>query len=471
LILRKHVSHDRSIRLGREGSEGAKEMVHVVIVGGGFAGLGCAAKFASQPDVRVTLIDKNGYHQFQPLLYQVATAQLGPSNVAFMHRSVLKEQTNIDVKMAEVTSVDLKTCTAATSDGSIYHGDFLVLAAGSQPNFFNTPGADTNAFPLYSLQQAEMLRSRILGLFESADCDPALIKKGALNFIVVGGGPTGIEIAGAMADMIHDTMKSEYRDLPVEQAKILLIDHGKAVLESFTEKSQLYAAMMLQQRGVELRLGVSVKEVAPDCVLLSDGTKIPSRCVIWAGGLKASTLSGKVGIPLGHGGRIDVQPDLSVAGFPGVYALGDFANIAGADGKTLPQLAAVAEQCGKACTKNIIADIAGRPRDPFNYFDKGIMAMIGRNAAVAEIGPKHHQLQGVIAFAAWLGVHVALLSTSRAKIEVFVDWAWNYFGNVRGIQILDRGVETHINWNEPVNPPPLDPGASLQRGIQLTNLL
>ncbi len=438
-------------------------MKHVVIVGGGFAGLGCASKLASQPGVRVTLIDKNGYHQFQPLLYQVATAQLGPSNVAFMHRSVLKDQRNIDVKMADATSVDLKARTVSTSDGSSYQGDFLVLAAGSQPNFFSTPGADTNAFPLYSLQQAETLRSRILALFESADSDPALIEKGALNFLVVGGGPTGIEIAGALADMIHDTMKSEYRDLPVEQAKIFLVDHGKAVLAPFKEKSQLYAAKMLQQRGVDLRLGVSVKEVAPDGALLSDGTKIPSHCVIWAGGLKASPLCQKVGIPLGHGGRIDVQPDLTVAGFPGVYALGDFANISGADGKTLPQLAAVAEQCGKACMKNIVADIAGRPRVPFDYFDKGIMAMIGRNAAIAEVGPRHHQLEGAIAFAAWLGVHVALLSTSRAKVEVFVDWAWNYFGNVRGTQILDRGVEAHINWNEPANPPVLDSEESVRK--------
>jgi NADH dehydrogenase len=428
-------------------------MKHVAIVGGGFAGLACASKLASHPDVRVTLIDKNGYHQFQPLLYQVATAQLGPSNVAFMHRSVLKGHTNIDIKMAEVASVDLKTRTVLTSDGASYQGDFLVLAAGSQPNFFGTPGADPHAFPLYSLRQAEVLRSRILTLFESADRDPALIKKGALNFLVVGGGPTGIEIAGALADMIHDTMKSEYRDLPVDQAKIFLIDHGKSVLGPFTEKSQLYAAKMLQQRGVELRLGISVKEIYPDGALLSDGTKILSHCVIWAGGLKASALCEKAGIPLGRGGRIDVQPDLTVPGFPGVYALGDFANMVGADGKTLPQLAAVAEQCGKACMKNIVADISGRPRVPFQYFDKGIMAMIGRNAAVAEVGPRHHQLEGVIAFAAWLGVHVALLSTSRAKVEVFVDWAWNYFGNVRGIQILDRSVETHVNWNDPPSPP------------------
>jgi NADH dehydrogenase len=425
---------------------------HAVIVGGGFAGLKCADKLAAHADLRVTLIDKNNYHQFQPLLYQVATAQLGPSDVAFMLSSVLKEHLNIDVKMAEVTSADLATRTVTTADGSSYQGDFLVLAAGSRPNFFGTPGVETNAFPLYSLRQAEILRSRILAIFESADRDPTLIKEGALNFVVVGGGPTGTEIAGALADMIDDTMKSEYRDLPVQRAKIILVDHGKIVLGPFTEKSQRYAAKMLAQRGVELRFGVAVKEVAPDGAILSDGTKILSHCVIWAGGLQASAIS-ETGIALGLGGRIDVQPDLTVPGFPSVYALGDFANIAGADGRPLPQLASVAEQCGKSCAQNIAADIAGQPRQPFHYFDMGIMAMIGRNAAVAEIGRRHHELEGVIAFAAWLGVHAALLSTSRAKIAAFMEWAWDYFENVRGVQILDRSVEARVNWNDSPNPP------------------
>jgi NADH dehydrogenase len=425
---------------------------HIVIVGGGFAGLKCADKLAAQADVRVTVIDKNNYHQFQPLLYQVATAQLGPSDVAFMLRSILKEHLNVDVKMAEVTSADLATRTVKTADGSSYQGDFLVLAAGSRPNFFGTPGVETNAFPLYSLMQAEILRSRILALFESADRDPTLIKKGALTVVIVGGGPTGTEIAGALADMIDETMKSEYRDLPVHQAKIILVDHGKTVLGPFTEKAQLYAAKMLTQRGVESRFGVAVKEVAPDGALLSDGTKILSHCVIWAGGLQASAIS-ETGIALGHGGRIDMRPDLTVPGFPRVYALGDFANITGADGKPLPQLASVADQCGKSCAQNIAADIAGQPFRAFPLFDMGFMAMIGRNAAVAEMGRRHHELEGVIAFAAWLGVHAALLSTSRAKIEVFMEWAWDYFGNVRGVQIFDRTVQARINWNDSPNPP------------------
>ncbi len=429
-------------------------MKHIVIVGGGFAGLKCADKLAAQADVRITLIDKNNYHQFQPLLYQVATAQLGTSDVAFMIRSILKEHLNVDVKMGEVISADLATRTVKTADGSNYQGDFLVLAAGSSPNFFGTPGAETNAFPLYSLQQAQKLRSRILVLFESADCDPTLIKRGALTFVVVGGGATGTEIAGALGDMINETLKSEYRDLPVQQAKVILVDPGKTVLGSFTEKAQRYAAKMLTHRGVELRFGVAVKEVKPDGVLLSDGTNILSRCVIWAGGSQASTIS-ETRIAFGHGGRIDVRPDLSVPGFPGVYALGDFANITGADGKVLPQLGSVAEQCGKCCAQNIAAEIAGKPLEPFRYFDKGIMAMIGRNAAVAEVGQRHHELEGVIAFAAWLGVHAALLSTTRAKVAAFMEWAWDYFGNARGVQICDRSNEAPIIWND--NPKPLTP--------------
>ncbi len=422
-------------------------MNHIVIVGGGFAGLNCAQKLAALPDIRITLIDKNNYHQFQPLMYQVATAALDIADVAFTLRSVLKEHENVDVKLAEASSIDLKTRTVTTSQGQSYQGDFLVLAAGSRPNFFGTPGADRNTSPLYSLRDAEKLRSRILAVFEAASRDPSLLEKGALNLVIVGGGPTGVEIAGALSDMIEDTLKPEHHDIPVDRARIYLIDQGKVLLSAFTEKSQVYAAKTLSDRGVQLRLGLGVTEAGPDHVLLSDGTKIPSHCIIWAGGLKASALSEKVGIQPGRDGRIDVQPDLTLKDHPCVYALGDFANVNGADGKPLPQLASVAEQCGKWCAKNIAADIQGRPREPFQYNDRGIMAMIGRNAAVAEVGERRHELEGFIGFAAWLGVHVALLSTNRAKVETFFEWAWDYFGKRRGVQILDRTMEARIDWD------------------------
>jgi NADH:ubiquinone reductase (H+-translocating) len=422
-------------------------MKHVVIVGGGFAGLNCARKLASHADIRITLIDKNNFQQFQPLLYQVASAVLAPSNAAFSLRNVLQQHSNVDVKLGEVVSVDLKTRTAETAEGQKYQGDFLVLAAGSQPNFFGTPGADKHTYPLYSLHDAELLRSRILAVLESADRDPSLIAKGALNFVIVGAGPTGSEMAGTLGDMTQRMLKDLYKDLDLSKAQIFLVDHGHSVLSAFSQKSQVYAASMLKQRGVQVRLGIAAKEVAPDHVLLSDGTKILTRTVIWAGGLKASSLSGNLGVAPGHGGRIDVQPDFSVKDFPGVYALGDFANIAGADGKPLPQLASVGEQSGKWCAKNIAAAIAGEPEKPFHYLDKGIMAMIGRNAAVAEVGERRHELQGPIAFAAWLGVHAALLTTARAKIETFIEWGWDYFGKVHGDPVLDRTSQANINWN------------------------
>ena len=422
-------------------------MKHVVIVGGGFAGLSCARKLASHPDIRITLVDKNNFQQFQPLLYQVATAVLAPSNAAFSLRSVLRRHSNVDVKLGEVVSVDLKTRSVETAEGQKYQGDYLVLAAGSQPNFFGTPGADAHAYPLYSLHDAELLRSRIIAALESADRDPSLIAKGALNFVIVGAGPTGTELAGTLGTMAQLGLKDVYRDLDLSKAQVFLIDYGHSVLSAFSPKSQKYAASVLEQRGVQVRLGIAVKEVAPDHVLLSDGTKIVTRTVIWAGGLKASSVSGNLGVAPGHGGRIDVQPDFGVKDYPGVYALGDFANIGGKDGKPLPQLASVAEQSGKWCAKNIAAAIAGEPEEPFHYLDKGIMAMVGRNAAVAEVGEHRHELHGTVAFAAWLGVHAALLTTVRAKIETFVEWGWDYFGRSHADPILDRMSQANIDWN------------------------
>jgi NADH:ubiquinone reductase (H+-translocating) len=283
---------------------------------------------------------------------------------------------------------------------------------------------------------------------ESADRDPSLIAKGALNFVIVGAGPTGAETAGTLGDMTQRLHKDVFKDLDVSKAQIFLVDRGHSVLSTFSQKSQEYASRTLEQRGVQVRLGVAAKEVGPGHVLLSDGTKILTRTVIWAGGLKASSLSGNVGLTPGHGGRLDVQPDFSVKDFPGVYALGDFANITGADGKPLPQLASVAEQSGKWCAKNIAAVIAGESEQPFRYLDKGIMAMIGRNAAVAEVGEHRHELQGSIAFAAWLGVHAALLTTARAKIETFVEWGWDYFGKAHADPVLDRASQIDINWND-----------------------
>jgi NADH dehydrogenase len=291
---------------------------------------------------------------------------------------------------------------------------------------------------VYSLQDAERLRSRILELLESADRKSGPAGKTDLRFVIVGAGATGVETAGAMADILQRMPKHLYPNLDLSTASITLVDMGTKVLPPFTEKSQNYAAHILSERGVTLRLGVSVKEVTASDVLLSDGSRLQSELIVWAGGLKASGLSGSLGIRPGHGGRINVQPDLTVAGYPGVYAVGDFANVNGEDGKSLPQLASVAQQAGRQCADNIAAHVSGKEQKPFAYLDKGIMAMVGRNAAVAEIGPSHHPIIGVFAFAAWLGVHAVLLTTVRAKLDAFFEWAWDYFGSVHVSPVLDR---------------------------------
>ena len=323
-----------------------------------------------------------------------------------------------------------------------------MLAAGAQANFFNTPGAAENTFPLYSMVDADRLRSRILALFEEADRDASLIDQGALNFVIVGGGATGTEIAGGLADMIHSTVTAEFADLAASSVRIYLIERGPTLLAPFSAKAHDYASQILHRRGVIFKLNAAVNEAHPGHVVLSDGSTIKTRCVIWGAGLKAAAIANGSGLPRGRGGRINVQHDLTVEGFPGVYALGDFANIAGADGNLLPQLASVAQQSGRWAGRNILADIEGQPRTAFHYRDKGIMAMIGRNAAIAEVGEHRHELEGVVAYSMWLGVHLALLSSLQVKIETFVEWVWDYFAPGRGPQLLDRSNAARINWHD-----------------------
>ena len=421
---------------------------HVVIVGGGFAGLGCAQELAHHDGIRITLIDRNNYHQFQPLLYQVATSLLSPSDIAHSLRAVFTDQNNVDVKLAEISSIDTNAKTVKSIDGEEWTADALVLAAGSQPNFFKTPGAAENSFPLYSLDNATELRSRILGIFEQVDRDPKLIDRGALNFVIVGGGPTGVEVAGAIADMINLTVPGEYRGFDPGAARIYLLDYGDALLKPFSEKAHGYVAKVLTERNVELRLGTGVKEVGTGHAKLSDGSVIPTRCVIWGGGIMAAPVAANCGLAQGRGGRVDVNPDLTVPGGDGVYVVGDIANIPGPDQRALPQLGSVAAQSGKAAAKNILAEFEGRPRTDFAYKDKGIMAMIGRKAAIAEMGKNHHEVHGQLAHVAWLGVHMTLMTGARDKIDAIVDWSWDRFSKTGGPHVLDRGEAAEIDWED-----------------------
>jgi len=418
-----------------------------VIVGGGFAGVACAKRLAKH-DFSVTLIDKNNYHQFQPLLYQVATAELATSDITRPLRAIFKKYDNVHVHRAEVTHVDPETRTVSTADGHTFSGDYLVLAAGSQPNYFGTPGAGEHAFPLYTVEHAQALRTRLLTVLEEADANPARIDQGALNFVIVGAGPTGVETAGAIADAVNDVIPQRFHDLDINRARIYLVDHGPVVLAAFSDKAHAYAAERLEHRGVHLKLGTGVSEVLPDRVKLSDGTEILTRTVVWGGGIQAPAITAKLGLPQGRAGRVVTLPDLTVEGFPRVYALGDMANMPDHDGNDLPQLGSVALQSGAWAADNILADSTGKSRQPFHYKDKGIMAMIGDGAAVAEMGAHHHELHGHVAFAAWLGIHAYLMSGIRERVDSFVSWGWDFVGSSRSGAMLDDPERARIDWGD-----------------------
>jgi NADH:ubiquinone reductase (H+-translocating) len=425
----------------------------VIVVGAGFAGVACAKGLAKDPQIRVTVLDRAGYHQFQPLLYQVATAELTADDVMFDLDRVFGKHPNVEPRTAEVVSVDPTSPHVMLADGEQVSGDVLVLAAGSQPNFFHTPGAAEHAFPLYSVDDARRVRSRVLELFRDASERPELIDEGALTFVVVGGGPTGVETAGALAELVYDVMPHRHERLDTARAQVILIDLGHAVLAPFSDEAHAYTAKQLQRRGVQLRLGTSATEVGPDHITLSDGATIRTRLVVWGGGVMAAPLAAQAGLPRGRGGRIDVQPDLTVPGYPQVYALGDFANTPYGDDPALPGLGSVALQAGAWAADNILADFGGGGRRPFHYHDKGIMAMIGRKAAVAEVGEHRHEMHGRVAFAAWLGVHAQLLANTDAELKAFLAWAEEFYlrPHHRSAKLLDPAtIDTpRIDWSAP----------------------
>jgi NADH:quinone reductase (non-electrogenic) len=411
----------------------------VVVVGAGFGGLSAAKGFRRSP-VDVTMLDANNFHTFQPLLYQVATAGLDADDVAYAVRGVFRRQPNVEVHMARVTGIDLdaKALTvdrAGVSDTIEY--DSLVLAAGAISTTYGVPGVEEHAVPLKTLDDALRLRLKILERFEQASSDPSLIQQGKLNVVVCGGGPTGVELAGATMELFTKVLAKDFPTLNVRAVRVVLVEAAPRLLGTFSEKSGERARRTLTRRGVEVRVGVGVDKIVEGAVHLADGSVIPAGTVAWTAGVRANPLAESMGLELTKGGRIVVDADLSVPGHPEVFVVGDIAaSPARPDGDgLLPQVAQPAIQGGRHAARQIIRRLNGLDTQPFHYHDKGSMATIGRSDAIAEF-PSGWRLQGFIGWLAWLGLHLLYLIGFRNRANVLVNWAWNYLTYDRGSRIV-----------------------------------
>ena len=410
--------------------DAARGRQRVVVLGGGFAGIGAARKL-KDADVDVVLVDKHDYHTFQPLLYQLATGLLETTAVGHSLRDLVKDQDNATIHKAPVAAVDLGTREVRFEGLAPITYDYLVLALGAEVNFFGTEGAAEHAFPMYTLSDALKLKNHVLERWEAADKDGALVDDGALTVVVVGGGPTGVETAGALAELYRSNFVTDYPTLPQEKARVVLVEAGDEIFAMFKPNLREYAKDALEQRTVEVMTGARVQSVEPTRVTLATGDVIPAHTLVWGAGLQGNGLVQSLGIELQRGNRIAVGPDLELPGHAGVFVVGDVAAIT--DSKTdqvLPQLGSVALQSGEHVGETISRRVAGKSTKPFAYKDKGTMAAIGRHAAVVQmLGGK--TMKGRKAQFAWRTVHLALLPTNEDRAKAIVDWAGSEFTHQR----------------------------------------
>jgi NADH dehydrogenase len=405
---------------------------HVVIVGGGFGGLYAARALANRP-VRVTLLDRRNHHLFQPLLYQVATAALNPADIATPLRSILRRAPNVTVFLAQVESVDLAARRLVLDEGLMPY-DALVLAAGAGHSYFDHDDWEPLAPSLKTLEDALEIRRRVLLAYEEAEREEdGAEQRALLTSVVIGAGPTGVELAGALAEISRETIARDFRLIDPTKARIVLLEGGPRVLAAFPDPLPARAAAALARIGVEVRTHATVTRVTPDAVWLG-GEQIRARTVLWAAGVAAAPITRTLGVPLDRAGRVRVERDLSIPGHPEAFAIGDLCAFTAEDGRPLPGLAPVALQQGRMAARNVLHRLAGEPTEAFRYRDRGSMATIGRAAAVAVVG--RLRLWGLPAWLAWLFVHIAFLIGFRNRFLVLFQWAWAYVSWQRGARLI-----------------------------------
>ena len=414
----------------------------VVVIGGGFGGLTLVKKLAYEP-VEILLIDRSNHHLFQPLLYQVATGGLSPANIAMPLRTLVRYQSNCRSILGEVASVDVKKQEVVLTDGDRFGFDTLVVAAGAVTSYFNHPEWADNSVGLKSLDDALKIRGRILRSFERAERSADVQEQASLlTFVVVGGGPTGVEMAGAIAELAHHSMRNEFRNIKPESARVILVEGQPRPLTMFREDLSAQACKDLERLGVELRMGVQVKAVSADEVELPTGEKLSTNTVIWAAGVSGNPLGAAIsqatGIALERGQRIPVGADCSVSGYPNIFVIGDLAAFTPqGETQTLPGVAPVATQQAQYVGKLIHNRLNGNPAPPpFSYFDKGSMATIGRGRAIAQV--KGFAMTGFLAWMAWLFIHVLLLVGFQNRLLVLTQWAVNFVTQNRGARVMGR---------------------------------
>jgi NADH dehydrogenase len=409
----------------------------VVIVGGGFGGL-YAARGLARADVAVTLVDRRNHHLFQPLLYQVATAALSPGDIAYPIRAILARQQNAEVILADARAIDVGAREVVLGDGRLPY-DYLILATGATHSYFGHDAWEPFAPGLKTLEDALEIRRRILLAFERAERETDLERRRALlTFVVVGAGPTGVELSGAIGEIAREVLVQDFRAIDPREARIVLVEAGPRVLAAYTEESSAKAKAQLERKGVEVRAGHPVEGIDADGVTVG-GERIRAATVLWAAGVAASPLARSLGVPLDRAGRVLVGADLTVPGHPEIAIVGDLATVPSEIGGPLPGTSPVAIQEGRHAAKNILRAIAGQPPTPFRFFDKGTMAVIGRAAAVAEIAG--FRLSGVLAWLTWCFVHIFYLIGFRNRFVVMFEWAWAYVTGKRGARLITGRIE------------------------------